>query len=246
MSSLWNTALILSASLGAVSCANLLTKKKESPRFHESCIPAEVKNDLCSKNADGFSIKIEGHYSDLVFDKSAIFTTEGNLTRAILSGALHSLSNEKVGFFGYFKFEAVKDRPSDAPFKDLKDAAYSENGGPVQTSAWTYYELVDGSLEGLNSTVESSLVSIRVGKTVHPVQYGSGANNRNINRGLSGSFEGTKRVAGFVNAVLEKDFVTTQLPSIDINIDFNCEMIEEAPDPETSGRRRRRRHDDWD
>ena len=41
--------------------------------------------------------------------------------------------------------------PPGSPKKDLKDCAYSENGGPVDTSTWYYYTNYTGTLTGCGS-----------------------------------------------------------------------------------------------
>jgi len=75
-----------------------------------------------------------------------------------------------------------------SPKKELKDAAYSALGGPVDPSSWTYYTTAVGTLTGFGSYAGYVVALSNFGP---PFQIGVGANGKNITRGGSGWFQVT-------------------------------------------------------
>ena len=78
--------------------------------------------------------------------------------------------------------------PAGSPMKDLKTAAYSENGGPVNASLWTYYTGVAGYLVGAGDYSGAKILVSRMGTAF---QMGDGASGKNILKGASVSLSTT-------------------------------------------------------
>ena len=75
--------------------------------------------------------------------------------------------------------------PPGSPKKDLKDCAYDEDGGPVDTDTWYYYPTYTGTLTGLGEYAGAVLTIVPTGPAF---QVGIGANNKNIKFGASSWF----------------------------------------------------------
>lgn len=122
--------------------------------------------------------------SDFDFSPAGTFVDNGDGT-ATLEGRIVSQVDSDYAFDVMFDF-GVSAGPAGAPKKELKSSAYSENGGPIDTSTWEYFSLESATLTGAGSFsgVELLLAQYPVdGK--YPAQVGFGANNKNGNFGLS-------------------------------------------------------------
>ncbi|MEM7020517.1 MAG: PEP-CTERM sorting domain-containing protein, partial [Pseudomonadota bacterium] len=75
--------------------------------------------------------------------------------------------------------------PVGSPKRELKDEAYSDNGGPVDDSTWYYFTQLDGMLTGRGSNAGTTVYTNRMGPSF---QAGFGANGKNIQWGASGWF----------------------------------------------------------
>jgi len=86
---------------------------------------------------------------------------------------------------------------SGSPKKELMSSAYTENGGPVDTSTWEYYALRSDAgqgepvsqLIGLNNNLDIILDLFQEPDDGSlPFQIGEGANGKNVKMGMSGWF----------------------------------------------------------
>ena len=73
--------------------------------------------------------------------------------------------------------------PQDSPKLELKPGAYMANGGPIDPSAWQYYETYVGTLIGLDDYDGGKIWMERFGPSW---QQGVGANNLNYEEGGAG------------------------------------------------------------
>jgi hypothetical protein len=80
----------------------------------------------------------------------------------------------------------------ESPKKELRDMAYVENGGSIDTSSWSYFSIdqTRTSLVGVGSATLGQSFSLFTRPTDGsiPFQLGMGANGKNTNMGLSGWF----------------------------------------------------------
>ena len=118
--------------------------------------------------------------------------------------------------FTYSAYVAADEAaPSGSPKRELKDSAYIEDGGPVDTADWSYYSDLSGTLTELVGGVETTYV-LSVSDVGPAFQIGEGANGKNINLGASGWF----------NAVNIDD--STETFKGDINIDIEVVPVPAA------------------
>ena len=129
------------------------------------------------------------HHHALVFDGNSFdgtgtFTINGNI--AILQGeAPIEIAGSNVGYSYLFDFEAAPPSP-DNPKLELNDIAYIDHGGPIDPSTWTYYRLIDGTLDGFGDWNGIHFNLMQRGPNF---QLGYGANGKNADFGFSGWFE---------------------------------------------------------
>jgi hypothetical protein len=76
--------------------------------------------------------------------------------------------------------------PLGSPKLELAPNAYAENGGPVITNTWHYYQTWGGTLTGLGSFIGAKLQLVQTGPAF---QVGVGANGKNTKHGGSGWFD---------------------------------------------------------
>jgi hypothetical protein len=89
----------------------------------------------------------------------------------------------------HFLFHFQSASPSlGSPKKELLDSAYLENGGPIDTSNWLYFVLVDGTLTGLGTGGD---IPVNVSQRGPNFQLGYGANGKNSHLGFSGWLQST-------------------------------------------------------
>lgn len=135
-------------------------------------------------NADG---------SDFDFTPYGLFTVYDDG-----SASLNGVITSQVGGSEYqFEVSLILDGRtgpgSMGPKKELPSGQYVENGGTVDTSTWRYWDLVSGSLTGLNTLTGLNLdLTIRPADNSMPLQLGEGANGKNTDLGLAMWFYLTK------------------------------------------------------
>ncbi len=139
--------------------------------------------------AGGHAFWFPGIATDLVFfpdPGSMTFTSDGSFR---LTGSLKSIADPNKGFTVDVTFTgATFTPPSGSPKKEFPASAYSENGGPVNTSGWLYYPTFTGTLTGTGTWAGAKVNIVRAGPAF---QVGNGANNKNLNFGGSGWFTWT-------------------------------------------------------
>lgn len=72
------------------------------------------------------------------------------------------------------------------PMLELSAASYKANGGTIDPSTWTQFSLVSGALTGFGAYQNTMIV---LAESMHPLQFGYGANGKNYNLGLSAWFD---------------------------------------------------------
>lgn len=134
------------------------------------------------------------------FESDGRFVDHGNT--ASLTGTVTSGTG---GYIVNLSFNLFPSGSEPAPKKELKDAAYSENGGPVDTSTWKFWDLVEGGVSTLLGTGSNAGFAYNViskpTNEKYGFQSGIGANGKNVNNGLSGwlFLEGTTAAAQNTN-----------------------------------------------
>lgn len=164
----------------------------------------------------GHAFWLPGIGTDFVFDPepgSFIQNADGT---ASITGEIRRRSDPAIAFsvvVDLSGFTAVA--PSGSPKKELPDSKYVENGGPIDTSTWVYYENVMGLLVGIDALVGAEVEFSRIGPAF---QLGAGANGKNLEFGASTWFEWT--------VISEADDPSIDLPDTgngDINVNiFDC------------------------
>ncbi len=142
--------------------------------------------DAFGQFASGFALNLEG-IDELSLAPGTRFQEFANGT-ARLSGIAISLydGNAKfavdVAFNGRVLPGDASYPPAGSPNKELKPAAYAENGGPVDASTWRYYTGFHGTLVGIGDFAGGV---VDVSQTSTAFQIGSGANGKNAKSGAS-------------------------------------------------------------
>jgi len=148
--------------------------------------PAEV--DPYYMYSGGHALWLPGIGNDFVFEDGATFEELDNGT-AKLIGVAESLSdsdkrlNVEFCYSGRINPGAENYPPADSPKLELKAEAYSENGGPVDTSLWHYYAVLEGTIEGLD---DLEGLELEVSDRGPAFQVGIGASGKNVLFGASG------------------------------------------------------------
>lgn len=195
------------------SAVNAATLVKE---YHAT----SAYNDAYGRFGSGHSAHLPGTTggSDFDFETPGIFRVysdgSATLTGTVFSDTLGSTYAYDVSV----KFQAAT---TYTPKKELRSAAYVGNGGPVDPSSWSFFNMVAGSLTGLGNLAGTTLSLFEAPVTgKHPFQVGFGANGKNVGFGGSGWF--------LHSAIAGVD--CTQTPSACLKGDFNIDLVA-APVP---------------
>ncbi|MFN0022649.1 MAG: VPLPA-CTERM sorting domain-containing protein [Parvularculaceae bacterium] len=136
----------------------------------------------------GTALSGNSNGSDFNFTPAGTFTI-GEDGRAILSGQISSQVDPAFSFDILLSFVGLSGPGSGGPKKELKNSAYSSNGGPIDVATWSYFQLAEGAITGTGSAAGFSFsVLERPSGAVYPGQLGLGANGKNGNLGFSAWF----------------------------------------------------------
>lgn len=133
----------------------------------------------------GTPISGDPEASDFDFSPAGTFTI-GEDGRAILSGRIISQVDPSFSFDILLSFVGLAGPGSGGPKTELKPSAYAGNGGPIDVSTWSYFQLAEGSITGAGSAAGLNF-SVRERPTgnVFPGQLGEGANGKNGDLGFA-------------------------------------------------------------
>ncbi len=191
----------------------------------EFCVEEAINDPRVQPNEAGHAFYLPGISTEFIFEPSGSFVEFDDGT-AKLTGTIRNLLDLDEAFTVDVNFSGRTDiAPAGSPKKELQASAYSENGGPIDTSTWHYYPVWDGTLTGIDAFAGAELLIERTGPSF---QVGKGANNKNTNPGGSG---------WFLWWVLSQPDDTSRYLQLegqgDINIDILCECIDDVCVPMT-------------
>lgn len=130
---------------------------------------------------DGHSLFLSGLKLD--FEADGIFQIDDKT--ATLSGTVSDGSGN-----GYVVDMSFVEFTTPDPKLELSSNAYASNGGPVDPSTWSYWDLVEGGISTITGFGEyAGLIYDVISKPMteqYAFQFGEGANGKNISLGLSG------------------------------------------------------------
>jgi hypothetical protein len=166
-------------SIAAAFAATLLTASAASAASYTA---TSAFNDSYSSNGDGHSLYMHGISLD--FESDGLFDISGST--ASLTGTV-STNGGTDGFLVDLWFNQFS---TSDPKLELDSTAYAANGGPVDPSTWSFWDLIEGGVStiigfGAYSGWDFDVISKPVSE-IYAFQSGDGANGKNIGFGLSG------------------------------------------------------------
>jgi uncharacterized repeat protein (TIGR01451 family) len=187
-----------------------------------NCVQKADGGGQCSDSTTHHALYLPGIATDFVFSPVAGSFVENLDGTAELTGTVVSTANPNRSFqVNVFLSGRTSVPPAGSPKKDLESCAYSENGGPVDTTTWHYYTNFTGTLAGLGDFAGAILTLAPTGPAF---QVGLGANNKNIKFGAS---------SWFIWMVTQQPSAGPALPITgqgDFNLDIgNCPTVNVSP-----------------
>lgn len=165
-----------------------------------NCVQQADGGGKCSDATTHHAVWLPGIGTDFVFTPAPGSFVENLDGTALLTGTIAKSSNPSQGFEVVVNLSGrTSVAPPGSPKKDLKDCAYDEDGGPVDTDTWYYYPTYTGTLTGTGDYAGAVLTIIPTGPAF---QVGLGANNKNIKFGASSWFIWTVATQPTVGAAL--------------------------------------------
>jgi len=139
-------------------------------------------NDAFGPHPDGHSLTLHGLKLD--FESDGRF--EDNGATASLTGTVST----NGGADGYVVDLSFNSFTGPSPKLELIDSAYASNGGPVDPSTWTFWDLIEGGVStimgfGAFDGLDFGVISRPIDSS-YAFQSGFGANGKNIGNGFSG------------------------------------------------------------
>ncbi|MEL6789669.1 MAG: VPLPA-CTERM sorting domain-containing protein [Pseudomonadota bacterium] len=105
---------------------------------------------------------------------------------ATLSGKIANQVDMDYAFDVTFNFRQRDGAGPDGVKRELRGSAYTENGGPIDTGSFSFFDLEGGSFTGTGALAGVNFgVENRAGSMTFPLQFGEGANGKNGNLGAS-------------------------------------------------------------
>ncbi len=153
-----------------------------------TCAAAAVYDEEVAKYQGGHAFYLPGISHDFFFEPGASFDEKSDGT-AVLSGILFSPTRPGWRFRATVDMSGRVDPgqagypPSGSPKKELIPASFTDQGGPIDTDAWRYYETFGGDLIGLDELAGAKVHVERVGPAF---QIGDGADGKNHGFGAAG------------------------------------------------------------
>ncbi len=152
----------------------------------EFCVEEAINDGRVEPDDSMYAFSLPGISNDFIFEPSGGFVEFDDGT-ASLTGTIRNFFDLSEAFTVNLVFSDKTDvPPAGSPVKDLLASAYTENGGSIDSSTWSYYPVWSGTLTGIESYTGAQLTIERSGPSF---QIGDGANNKNTNNGGSGTFE---------------------------------------------------------
>ncbi|EGG25303.1 hypothetical protein DFA_03552 [Cavenderia fasciculata] len=157
---------------------------------------------------------IPGGKTGFVFNTGSAMSTTSN-GKLVITGTMVPTDGSKNVFYDA-RFSFNPSSQAFTPKLELQDAAYVQNGGPVNPASFTYYTLNAGdSVFVGHGDVEGVTVNLAPFEGM-PLQSGVGANGKNVNNGVSGWFAPTFMKNG------QQIYASSQV--VDINVDSACDQ----------------------
>lgn len=126
---------------------------------------------------------------ELLFEPEARVDTFDNGDIVITGTVVGTHSGARLNVV--LEYTNATDTSPDAPRRDLIRSAYIENGGPIDTTTWTYFEGFSGTFTGVEGDATFDGVVFDAVIRGELPQLGFGANNKNLNFGLNNWFDVT-------------------------------------------------------
>ena len=206
---------------------------------------ATIGYDANAAQADAFAQHSAGHAfwlpgllsgsSTFVFSAGPGDFVHTQGVGATLTGTIAWADDPTYQFLVDVTFAEVAPFPGYSGKRELIASAYSENGGPIDTSSWTFLDMTAGSLTGIDA-LAGALLSLSDRPELPggvpdvnsmPFQLGLGANGKNIGFGFS----------GWLNYAIDSQADDTSIVLSgsygDINIDLEPRTFIETPEPGT-------------
>ena len=169
-------------------CTQILTISTNCNPPLTNCVQRAVGGGPCSDSVANHALWLPGIATDFYFVPAGQFVENPDGT-GFIAGTVISASDPGKCFTVDVQFSGrTSVAPPGSPKKDLEDCAYSENGGPVNTSTWYYYTNYTGTLTGCGNLAGAVLTIVPTGPAL---QVGLGASGKNLNYGLSTWFNWT-------------------------------------------------------
>lgn len=173
-------------------------------------------NDQYGIDPDGHSMTLHG--LDFNFEADGTFVDNG--ATASLTGTV-SNNGGSDGFFVNLSFNGFG---TPQPKLELDSSALVANGGPVDPSTWSFWDLIEGGVStiigfGAYTGWDYNVISKPVDET-YSFQSGYGANGKNAGYGLSGWFflDGQSAFADLINPCAQP--VSGMGKTCDFNVDL--------------------------
>jgi hypothetical protein len=145
---------------------------------------------------------------------------------ATMTGSIYAVVDPTLTFDVQIDFNLRTMPASFDGKRELSSSAYSENGGPVDTDTWTYFDMVSGTLTG-TALLAGATLDLYQRPTDLTLQYqlGEGANGKNINLVFSGWLGwNVSTTAGYTGPILSAG-------AGDINANLALKTNDDVPEP---------------
>ncbi|KAK5583450.1 hypothetical protein RB653_005045 [Dictyostelium firmibasis] len=145
--------------------------------------PTTGGNALTFNDNLGSNIQIANNYD---FVSNGVVQLNGG-NNLVLTGTLNPVNSSLTDKFSLRAAFVKSGAPSDVK-QELNSNAYKANGGPVDPSTWSFYQIIPEKTKMVSLTNPNAVVTMSENPST-ALQLGVGANGKNIQNGASGWFQ---------------------------------------------------------
>ncbi|KAN0027855.1 hypothetical protein ACTFIV_009679 [Dictyostelium citrinum] len=173
--------------------------------------PTTGGDALTFNNNLGSQINIANNYN---FVSNGLVQTNGG-DNLVLTGTLTPANSSLTDKFSLRAAFVRTGQPNDVK-RELQNNAYTSNGGPIDPSTWSFYQILPDKTKMVSLTNPNAVVTMSENPNT-ALQVGTGANGKNLQNGASGWFQ-FKATDGSVNVQSGNG----EMEVVDININLGC------------------------
>ncbi|EAL61680.1 hypothetical protein DDB_G0291392 [Dictyostelium discoideum AX4] len=205
------SVLLVALTVAGSAYSQCTVNDASSAQLDSTFGPTTGGDALTFNNNLGNQIQIANNYN---FVSNGVVQSNGG-DNLVLTGTLTPANSSLTDKFSLRAAFVRTTTPSDVK-RELQAGAYTSNGGTVDPSTWSFYQILPDNTKMVSLTNPNTVVTMSENPNT-ALQVGVGANGKNLQNGASGWFQ-FKATDGSVSIQSGNG----EMEVVDININLGC------------------------